>query len=130
MIKIEFYTKKRKAAIMKAALDASCEMLDDLKSQQGLHPFASVAMIAGSAANLASTLSALKTKPLFLIKAGQFRLEYRKPFKFSFHRIKKPLQLITVNVHNPLGSEDWDKIVEKGIEPAINRNITLNKTIH
>ena len=118
MLKIELWTKKRKAAEMKAALDASGDILDDLKSQQGLHPFVSVAIIAQSAAHLASTLSALKIKPLMLIKAGQFCLEYRKPFKFSFYRIKKPLQLITVNVHNPLGSEDWDKLAEEGIKPA------------
>ena len=30
-------------------------------------------------------------------------------------------QQITVNVHNPLGSEDWDRIAEEEIMPAINR---------
>ena len=103
MLKIEIYTKKKKAAIMKAAIDASGDILDDLKSQPGLYPYAGIALIAQNAVHLSATLSSLKTKPLMAIKAGRFCLEYRKPFKFSFYRIKKPLQILTIQTEITAG---------------------------
>ena len=41
----------------------------------------------------------------------------------------RPTQQITVNVYSPLGTEDWDRVAEESIIPAISRAVDRQVTV-